>query len=352
MPSAEITIAALKRLLAHEPPDEHAYVVRTLPNHRPWAWPERLELLVASEQRPRLLLHGPIGVGKTTELRRWMQALGPGRARLVTLAQGTGPMDAMRALAIGLAKQIELEGRGATGHEAKALGALSPHEPRWWAVLADVLGRWPVAPVVLVDGLDLVATEQVRDFFGPGSLFAAPELPPMVISAPHALIVAEPVGDRHSAFGVAHVSPFPVSSPNDAADRVVVAWLVEGLRRRLPSDLQISTGILANAAWFGGGVLRDTVRILRGTLLAAVNAPTVGPAHLLEGLREVRQDLTQSLTNDELVRLSSVHSESTLGDFASLIRKNAVLVFEGDERRYPQLHPLLREEQSLLMDWE
>lgn len=320
----ELIVEALKRLLAHEPADDAVYMDRTAPGGVSWPWPTRLEVLVDAQgsRRPRILLHGPIGTGKTTELRRWERVLRAAGREVVYLAISPpelgGPLD-LGWLA-GVAFQAAHPGQSDNGRGL-------PWFQSWRGIL-------------LVDGLDLTPERHARSLFGPSTRLVEPIVPAVVYVAPHALLTDDPKNDRDHRFDDwAYVSPFPVIGEDLKPDLTVVQWFADGLRRRLDGlDLPIDDAVFRHAALWSGGVPRDAIRILRATLLASLGAKAVSMAAGLAGRREVRQDLEQALTVSERRAIAGKAWEPFERE---LIKKNAVLTYEGKERRYAALHPLL-----------
>lgn len=198
-------------------------------------------------------------------------------------------------------------------------------------------------PVLLVDGLDLVPPDRLSAFFGPGTPLALPELPAIVITAPNALLTVHAATERDPSFDpVVHIPPFPVVDEAGARDDAVCDLLADGLLRRLDgTDITLDRGLRRLIAAQSGGVPRDALRIVTAALIAAVGEPEVRLPHVLAGVREVRQDLEQSLTGEELLDLRRWSPDQRRTTRADLIRKNAVLVYEGSTRRYERPHPLL-----------
>jgi hypothetical protein len=315
-------VEALKQLLAHEPAPDEVYVERSAPGSVAWPWPARLELLVDAGQRPRLLMHGPIGVGKSTELLRWERRLREAGRPVVRLAVRSADIEDRFLVNKILGQAFQL-----VHSEAENSGDLWAWARKWHGIL-------------LVDGLDLAPPPVVSSLFGPSTHLVQPDCPAVVYVAPNSLLTVNPATDRDPRFDeVAYVAPFPVLDESHRANREVVDWLAAGLRRRLKAvDLPVEDAVFAIAAFASGGIPRDAIRILRNAIILSADATVVSAGAALAGRREVRQDLEQSLTVEE-------HDAVKRGDWAnhrnSLIQRNAVLVYEGAERRYEVLHPLL-----------
>ena len=87
---------------------------------------------------------------------------------------------------------------------------------------------------------------------------------------------------------------------------------------------------------------RDAIRILHSAVLSAAKSGQVNAANLALGVNELRQDIAQSLSSDELQKVALVgRSMNHQGDI-SLISKNAILPYDLTDRRYWLPHPVLR----------
>lgn len=386
MPDEVATIEALRRLQAHEPATDDQYIARDGSGLSiAWGWPKRLELELRAGGRPRILMHGPIGVGKTTELLRWGRMLAAWRPLVVRVDAPKDPWDAawqifhdvLRQLELGqqLLQTIQLPRTYNAGEPVSDPAALAAA----WTSLIGHPSRPSAAGhrapgLLLIDGIDLIPPSQVTTFFGPGSPLALPALPPCVIVAPNTLITLSPATERDPRFDVVHVWPFPVRDPHDKRVEPTCEWLAHGLLHRLADlPLRFEPGIPELIVEMSGGVPRDAIRMLRQALITSVGQPSVGTAAAFAGMREVRQDLEQALTDEERRGLEALaawlsleapgtmvtgldslasaimglHGEQTAPpvpavDRQALIRKSAVLVYEGEESRYALVHPLLR----------
>lgn len=344
MPSYAMTVEALKRLLTHEPAGEEHYLERSGPGSRStWPWPDQLMPVLDAGQRPRVLLHGPIGVGKTTELMRWGRSF-EGRAVHVSLSGVRDPVAASRDVLLEVIRSWLGQGAPTASSDLKA--AIARSDPTWSGLArgwTQLLAGAVREPLVLVDGLDLIPPSQIGAFFGPGTPLAMPELPPIVYAAPHTLVTVNAAAERDAGFDqIVHVRPFPVRRRTGERDAACCDWLAAGLRRRFDGlDLRVAPAVLDIAAEMSGGIPRDALRMLRAALLSAIDHPEVNARHIFIGLREVRQDLEQSLTEPEIRALRKWEPDARPRERVALIRKNALLVYEGEQRRYELPHPLL-----------
>lgn len=349
MDHASAMLEALRRLDPSRPALDEDYIARGFDDApRGWPWPERLRLLLDAGGRPRVLLHGAVGSGKTSELLRWKRAL---EDRYECLPIGVGGSlkvedifiaiadAADRLLPIGLTELLE----GAWSDR----GARRTVPPDAWF---DVIGTWynrtckakrPL--VLLIDGTDRVRDEAAPLLFGPGSPLTRPELPPLVCTAPNALLAMDPNATRDAGFDVPlHLPPFPVIDAAGKTDVTVVVWLAAGLARRLKGlDLVEDHTLLERVARSSAGIPRDAVRILRAAVLAALDSPKIQARHIVEGEREVRQDLEQALQPDDVEALCGVEATGQYFGPPRLITAGAVVAYEGKERRYWRPHPLL-----------
>jgi hypothetical protein len=312
-------VEALRRLDTTRPPQAGQYIDRTVPGvGRGWDLPKRLEVLVAAGSQFRALLHGAVGVGKTTELYRWsaaLQALPKLRAPVVTMppfAEFRSP-EGVRQFSSWIADQ----------HRKY----LQPREKL----------------VLLVDGLDLLSPAQTDDAFGSGSPLFSPDVPPVVYAAPHSVILQAPAKRAPQIDQVWHLPPFPVLDARHRPDPRVVEHVVKGLEARI-GDL----AVLEDARWLrriaiaSGGVPRSAIRILRGALLAAADAGKVNAAHVLEGERELRQDLEAALEQHDVDQLHFAFESGVYRGDPRLVVSGTILPYEGvNPDRYWVPHPLL-----------
>lgn len=322
-------VEALARINLGVPASGEAYVGRGWKGApHGWDLPERLEVLLAAGYQFRALLVGTVGVGKTTELERWEEVLAD-RVEVIRVALPTVEN-----------WQNELEGA--------VWSALGQHRvvrnrPRSGAdVWRDIERGTGRRVLVLVDGLDRLTQDEARRAFGPGTRLCAPHLPAIVYTASHYVLLWN-LSDRDDRFEqVWHLPPFPVLTRAGQADEGTVEHLKRGLQRRLTgTNVLEHTKLLYRVVLASGGVPRNALRILRGALLSAASKGRVNASHLLEGEREVRQDLEQPLVpGDRDVLIRAFESGEFSGD-PRLVTSGAILPYEGEEGRYWLPNPLL-----------
>lgn len=322
-------IEALKQLNPGSPAAAGVYVGRAVEGRaRTWTLPERLRVLLAAGERFRVLMHGCVGVGKTTELDAIERALGVDNT-VLRVAVRLGANDRVdnaaheqvhRALISYLGAQVTLEDAYAQARQKS--------------------GR-PL--VILVDGVDLASEERTASALATGSWMAADWLPPIVYVVSHSIITWGP-HQRDPAFDTpAHLAPFPVIRSDGRPDADAILHFGDGLARRLP-DPRIIGGrdLLYRIALSSGGIPRDAIHILRAALIAAADVGHVNEAHVLEGERELRQDLDQSLRPGDADILDEVNDKAWYVGDASLVIKRAVLPYDDPAgERYWRVHPLL-----------
>ena len=357
-PSPEL-LTALQRLDLGRPPPEGCWVDGAA---RAWGEPERLRVLLAAGQRFRIGLHGPLGSGKSSELERWRGALegvaNVSVARLEGAAQsGVGVWVA--ALSAGLAalpagpvasgvrEQLSRLLSEAQQGLAQGLGALhtrviAQQAPVYLANVEALSGK-PL--LLLLDALDLLPPEEADTLLGPNGTLLDPGLPALVVTVPHAWALERPAAQRHRSLDtLLHLPPFPVFDRQGRADPAVVSALADGLARRLGGVGLVAGGVelLERVALSSGGVPRHAVQILRQAVLrAALGGGKVDLAGVIEGERELRQDLEESARN-RLPQLVAFRDGGTHQRDVGLVLANVILGYEGAEGRYYLLHPLLR----------
>lgn len=337
-------ITALERLDPSEPARPDWYIERGT------GWISKLLALSRAGRRVRALLHGSVGAGKTTELQRAAESLSAEFEVIHVSVIGGDPIQ--NAFQGSVRRQIATWA-GARDH-VDLLYAVQDIESlgdarRWATPIGDVLrmtearaGR-PI--VLLVDGLDLWPTDKIMDALKQGSELAAGELPAIVYAMPNAALSLLTDSRRDQRFQpIEHVAPICVLNPDLSENQAGVELLVEGLTRRI-GDLEIIDDpgtLLRRVALLSGGVPRDAIRILQAAVLAAMGSGRVTSHHIQEGARELRQDLEQGLNEHyDIDTLMDVKSTLRHMGAAHLIAQNAILPYDGAERRYWLPHPLL-----------
>ncbi len=356
-------VEALKRLNPSVPADEDLYVDRDgIEGARGWDLPERLEALVTAGIRTTALLHGAIGVGKTTELQRWEQRLG--ESSLVALVTLNG-VD-LRELSIEYVASRETYGpdrairrllaaacsRWGAASGVDVIEDMNPAEEQvdLAHLVEQVRGPARRSLILLVDGVDLLLPESAK--LAVERIFAATRslVDAVVCVVPHVTLAMDTSFARAlNVDQIWHLPAFPVHNADEVRNRVVVDLLADGLGRRLAGlDLFDQPDYcLKEAAWHSGGVLRDAVRILHASVLSAARLGRVNRFHLSQGLREIRQDLAQGMTPENWRELRSFDANPTRQVPSELIARNAILAYESLQDRYWHPHPLLA---SMLAD--
>jgi hypothetical protein len=327
-------IDALRRLDPARPADASEYIDRNVEGKpRSWDLVERLRVLVAAGQRPRILLHGAIGVGKTTELDAIERSLTEVTTIRVALNLGADSrLDGRAAKQIAQAVNAKAQGLGwsSTGRVEDAVPELESRTQR------------PV--LVLVDGLDLINdSDRAHATFGPGTALTGPAFPAMVLTAPHAMITWSGA-ERDAAFDeVHHLPAFALCKPDGSPNAAALLYFAEGLRRRISMSI-IDNQLLLRAALYSAGIPRDAVRILRAALVAAATVGKVNAAHLLAGERQVRHDREGALRPGDPEILAEVAKHGNYVGDARLIERGALVAYERDDgSRYWRPHPLLED---------
>lgn len=351
-------VTALERLNPSEPARPEWYVERRS------AAMLKVVALAQANRKVRALLHGNIGVGKTTELNMAEELLSESLTVLrVNVGAGSLPQALNDAIRTGIknwarARSAEQLKARATQAIAQMVAADAPPNV-WsgnshrmvdgfkfsvWQLLDDVAEAAGRSVILVVDGLDLRSADELVGILGPNSVLADPELPAVVYTMPNYVLGLLPDSLRDHRFQpVDHIAPFPVVHPDLSANYDAIDVLADGLRRRLHGleILQNAEIDLRRVAWQSGGVPRDAVRILQAAVLAGLQATHLNARHLQEGARELRQDLEQGLRPDDVAILQRVRETRTHQGAGHLIAQNAILPYDGPEHRYWLPHPLL-----------
>jgi len=338
-----VIIEALRRLNPAVPAGDQEYVDRDLgEGHRGWDQPERLEVLLSAGYTVRAVLHGAIGVGKSTELRRWLRHLSADYNIAGWDFAGIDP--STRDFFLGQPGfAVEVANALCSTWDRWAKAPVD-RDPRTLNEIRQVAAESPRPLLAFVDGSDLLSDTGAETILGHLAAILGPEVRGLVCVAPHVAQALHgnaslPRGYEHQW----HLPAFPVIDEHGQPDPQVIAHLASGLDRRL-ADLDAFEDrdlLLREAARYSGGLPRDAVRILHGALLAAARAGKVNSYHLTMGLREVRQDLAQALRLEDWTALRTVAETGNHLGAHDLVARNAIIAYETAERRYWRPHPLL-----------
>lgn len=318
---------------------------------RGWDVMERIEVLLAAEHTVRGVLHGPIGVGKTTELQRWARGLaGVAKVLVVSVGRPKQPMKTAEDVygllkdSIWAALQFDDED-SAMMARSESLAEFGPIKRMLeWSEFYAEFKRYR-AGLLLIDGLDLLPNDQAA-LFGAARNLPLDELPSVVFVASHPWCTLTPREQRDSRLDYIWELPcFAVQSPMGTLNKPAIDALAAGLRKRL-ADAESAFWDLdrccQEAAYYSGGVPRDAIRILHSAVLSAAKSGNVNAANLALGVNELRQDLAQSLSSGELQKVALVGRSMNHEGDVSLISKNAILPYDLPERRYWLPHPTLK----------
>lgn len=340
-------VEALRRLNPTQPPGSAEFIGReqALPG-RGWDLPDRLVPLLLAGNRFRGLLHGATGVGKSTELARWEMDL---RGQINVVRVELRPAANLETSLFGALADVAAQrgSRTAAGQLALAVGAANTGLTRPAVRPTDLrdaiqLLTEPDRPtLLLIDGAELWPDAAA---FGPGSVFCGEDLPALVATAP-SWIISQPSEARDTRFDhVWHLPPFPVADSGGKPNPTVIEHFASGLQTRF-AGLDIwdrSDEPLRRVAWSSGGIPRHAVTLLRSAVLAGARIGRVSSGHVLQAERELRQDLEQGLRPADLdaLRMTVRDDRFYFGD-PRLVATGAVICYEGRDRRYWRLHPLL-----------
>lgn len=346
-------IEALKRLNPTREASSDEYVSREWEGMpRGWDLPERLEVLVAAGYRVRALLHGPIGVGKSTELKVWKEKLNDVayvlHGRVTNPDNWTNAHLVERILRSFLARTLRDEPdpqMKELADQVERVDSVGEKYVEKMPLLVERIRRLSGRqPLFFWDGLDLLREEKWEAVFGPGSPLCSDDFPSVVWIAPHSFLSLSSREDRDPRFE--HVWSLPAfgvvdreGNPNPPAIR----HFALGLMRRV-ADLDAfldADEVFSEIAFLSGGIPRDAIRILNAAVLAAARVGKVNAAHVRTGIQEVRQDLSQSLREEDWAALKRVADTGNHLGAWNLVSHNAIIAYEGPEERYWRPHPLL-----------
>lgn len=346
-----LIIDALKRLNPTLPANDGEYVDREWEGMaRGWDKLEQMELMLSAGQTVRAVLHGPIGVGKTTELRRWAKGLsGVAKVLVVSVGRPSQQLRTAKDVVGQLLDAVKLA-LGASEEERENAAAVSHQTGD--GVLSTLLferdffsGGNNLPGLLLIDGLDLLSNDQAT-FFGAAQNLPLDELPSVVFVGAHPWFTLTPRERRDPRLEYVWELPcFGVQQSDGTPNEPAIGTLAAGLQKRLAGaegafwDLPRCCEV---AAYTSGGVPRDAIRILHSAVLSAAKSGKVNAANLNQGLNELRQDIAQSLSSDELKKVALVGKSLNHEGDLSLISKNAILPYDLPDRRYWLPHPVLR----------
>lgn len=309
MPVSPEFIEALRRLDPAQTPTEEQWIDR--PEEvmgRGWDLADDLRVLLEVGAPIRVLLHGAVGVGKTTELRRLIGGLEAGQDISLIIYNYTK----------GLSSHYDI-----SSYINKSKSKL-----------------------IIIDGLDLISFDDVFRLIESGTSLCDENLPPVIYVMPHDTMLSISREDIDSRFTkVYHLPPFPVQLPGKKQNSGAIDHMALGLKKRL-QDLPVPIDDLTyrRIAYHSAGIPRHAINLLRHLILSAARKNRHLPTHLLEAERELRQDLEQALRDGDELILQRTHSAAahTWSDASPrLIRNSVLLPYEGPERRYWCVHPLL-----------
>lgn len=307
MPVSPEFIEALRRLDPAQTPTDGQWIDR--PEEvmgRGWDLAERLELLIEAKVPIRALLHGAVGVGKTTEMQRLTKKI---NCHIENFS-GDTPLDLIEMI-YNLKKT-----------------------------------EYKQYNLIIVDGLDLLPNKEITEELRQGTMLCNEELPNIMYIIPHDTALETTRDTRDHRFtDIYHLAPFPIQGIKGTQQNNAIEYMANGLMKRFEDiPINIDSNLLKRVAYYSGGIPRHAIIILRHAILASAKKNIFLPTHILHGERELRQDLEQALRNDDISTLIQVHQT---GKFISkkesdrLIRNSVIIPYDGPENRYWSVHPLL-----------
>lgn len=355
----------LRNLVPSSPASNTEYISRDAENAGvSWDIPDRLRVITAAGQRVRALIHGTAGVGKSTELQLWVRSLSDSFEIIyIEISDVRGGIDAIleqiivairnegQHLAKGgrwdeVAKIAAILASGMTMVVGGGLGVAESKQQTVRELFARTMSLFdrdrPL--LLLIDGLDRLSFDDTISIFQAGSPLFDPVVPSIVCTIPHAHVLTNPRERWDPRItDIWHLPAFSVIKQDGSPNATAVAALAQGLGHRLsPLPTPVQVELLQRVALMSGGIPRHAIQILRTAVLTGVRMKRVGPFEIIAGERELRQDLEQSLTDDDQYWLNRVGRGESAGLPPRLLVSGAIIPYEGPERRYFAVHPLLR----------
>ena len=272
--------------------------------------PGELQLMLASGLRPKILVSGPPGCGKSRMLEQLQAELSDSAQVVLVDLGGTADLPVLESLV-----------RSMGGKRQEGLRE----------VIAEYASALPL--LVVVDGFDKVESGVAKNLFGPNSPWFHPLLPAMVVLGPPTLLTwgREQWDSRFDRFEA--LVPFPVRRLDGAPDVRGLPAMLQILRQYWPAGSKH----LRELALASGGLPRDAMRMLRDALLIGQGKLT--PAGVQGAITRMEQELRQGLSPQQAADLAQIEKSHLFQGDPCLIERGLAL---RDGSGAWAVHPLLR----------
>lgn len=272
--------------------------------------PGELQLMLASGLRPKILVSGPPGCGKSRMLEQLQHELADSAQVVAVDLGGTGDLPVLQSL-------------------VRTMGGKRHENLR--EVLAEYASELPL--LVVVDGFDKLESGLANALFGPNSPWFHPLLPAMVVLGPPALLTwgREQWDSRFDRFEV--LVPFPVRRLDGAPDVRGLPAMLQILRQYWPAGSKH----LRELALASGGLPRDALRMLRDAVL--IGQGKLSPVAVQRAITRMAQELRQGLTPRQAADLEEIEKSRLFQGDPCLIERGLAL---RDSSGAWSVHPLLR----------
>lgn len=289
------------------------------------------------------LVSGHIGSGKTTELRRLADELGPSAQAIFVPLDVISPDGKMSTLEIATALAAATQISTATTLDKLIEREVVAAIRRWLEVDLPLSRRPP--PIVLFDGLDKLSLSEAELTLARVLSWNLPLS--LVATVPLSYLFTPAFSRREGAFAGVHVVPaLPVVRRDMKANSDALAWfdmvlVSRGVRALFDADA------VAELAMMTAGIIRDFVRSCREAVLAALvqGRSRVDLKVAKTALAEFALRMSRPVSGDDLRVLNVVAETGRVvghATFLALIDGGQIVEYRNGSNWYA-VHPLLRD---------